>query len=226
MPRINIPSVNRDQTTGIVAPTDIEWKLIDNAHIPFPQAIPEVDIERDVSEFAVTGTVVKSFLRDGQYGHTLQIEIGQVDRRRLQSCIQTVPNFDNHGSSFKWPWYQDGKPSAKVTAKFVSKDNVDEPFKVVWDGRNLSNLADIDARQPISYTNVRIGNLVHVEFTLIVWEYKEPETTEENGAKKNPSSVKSVKYGCSFKLLSIGLLNDGYVGYNIDSPTKKRRMAH
>jgi hypothetical protein len=220
MPRIN-PAINRTQSQDIVVPTEIDWKLVDNAHIPFPSAIANSDEERDVSEFTVTGTVVKSYLRTGQYGHSLQIEISPADRRRLESYIQTVPNFDKYRPSFKWPWHQDSKNPTKITAKFVSKENSDEEFKVVWDGRDVQNLGNVDARAPISYTNIRTGNLVHVEFTLSVWEYKEPEVTDESGHKKA-----TVKYGCTFKLLSIGLLRDGYVGYNINSPTKKRRMAH
>jgi hypothetical protein len=221
MPRTTTnTAINRTQSQDIIVPTELEWKQVDNAQIPFPSATPDGDVEREVSEFTVTGTVVKSYLKSGQYGHSLQIEISPADRRRLESYIQTVPNFDKLRPSFKWPWHQDIKNPTKITAKFVSKENSDEEFNVVWDGRDLQNLANVDARAPISYTNIRSGNLVHVEFTLSVWEYKEPELTDEAGPKKV-----TIKHGCTFKLLSIGLLRDGYVGYNIGSPTKKRRMA-
>ena len=50
----------------------------------------------------------------------------------------------------------------------------------------------------------------------------EPATSEDEGGKRQ----RKVHTGCTFKLLSIGLMNDGYIGYNIDSPTKKRRMAY
>jgi hypothetical protein len=225
MPRAGNTSTatTRPRTSDAIDPAEIEWKLIDNAQIPFPRISTGIDEERDVLELTVTGTVVTSFLRTGQYGHTLQIKLLPADRRRLQSFVQTVPDFDEkYRSTFKWPWSEDNKNPGHVTAKFISKEYPDEEFKVVWDGRDLVNLADIEARKPISYTNIRNGSLIYVEFTVAVWKYTEAETSDREGGKKKGK----VSTGCTFKLLSVGLINDGYIGYNINSPMKKRRMAY
>ena len=184
MPRTANPSTvtTRPRTSEAVVASEIEWKLIDNAQIPFPQAIPGLDEDRDVFELTVTGTVIKSFLRTGIYGHTLEISLVPADRRRLQSFIQTVPEFDEkYRPTFKWPWLEDSKNPGHVIAKFVSKEYPDDEFKVVWDGRDISNLGDIEARKPISNTNIRNGNLVYVEFTIAVWKYMEPATSEDEG---------------------------------------------
>jgi hypothetical protein len=216
MPRATTNNRPREDVPSDTNSPNVEWKYIDNLYVPFPISLDAGDEEdREVFELNVGGTVVNSYLRVGQYSHNIDLEVTVDERRRLQTFVQTVPDFDKYAASFKWPW-----AGSSNVVRFTSKEDIGGDFKVIWDGRSITDIHDVESRLPIPHTRIRGGSRVFVEFTVIVWEFKATE------ADKSTNKNISAKYGCTFKLLSIGLLDDGLKGYNIESPKKRKRMAY
>ena len=154
--------------------------------------------EREEMEFQVIGNVSKAFLQGGGNfsKHNLSITVAEDKLAHVKAYINSAPN--RNESNFVLP-FENG------IAKFGTKVGGETEFKVAWDGRDMKELDNIDERYPLSSLALIIkGAQVLVEFSLKTWDIKKPEA-----------------HGCSFELLSIGLMKDA----PIEQP-KKRRMAY
>lgn len=174
----------------------IEWKEQNGFRYPFPSSAEKNEgNEREVMELHTRGKVIKSFLYGGKFGHTLKIECAASEIRRVRDFIGTDAKAKEEG--FKWP-------ISENTLTITNKKEGESEFKWIWDGRNIE-ISDIAQRKRASADQIQKDAEVYVEFTATGYS-----------AKNN--------HGCSLKLLSVGLLDDGTKGYNFESPSKKRRM--
>ena len=191
---------------------EFDWMKVGNKFYPmlYPDQ-PDLDpANREVAEFSAEGRIVRAYLTAGAFSHDIIISVGAPAVARIKEVVRTCPEFRIAGYRFPFP------PPSNETAKFISKDELHEAFKSVWDARGMADLMDVQERVPIDSSRIERGKKVFVEYTIIPYAGKESDGSEQGFSG-----------GCTLKLLSIGLLDDSVArGGQFQSPLKpKRRMG-
>ena len=162
------------------------------------------DDTQDVIEFEVVGNLTRAFLQAGAKSHTISVDIGHNEINGIKSIVRTVPNFQERG--YRWPF-------EGTDAKFTSKDNLEDAYDEIWDGRDI-DIHDIDSRTPLTIDDLEEGSKVFVEYTISPYS-----------AKKTRPNVEGFEAGTTLRLLSVGLLERLDRRLNFESPRKRRRMV-
>ena len=92
------------------------------------------------------------------FSHSVSIDLSDEDVELLKSYIYKIPNYD---PGLYW-W-----PIDVNAAKFSSKDSVTEPFLDVWEIDDAKLIRNEDLRAPISWTKVKKGIPVWVEYSIM-----------------------------------------------------------
>ena len=93
------------------------------------------------------------------FSHSVSIDLSDEDVELLKSYIYKIPNYDP-GLYYRWPIDVDA-------AKFSSKDSVTKPFLDVWEIDDAKLIRNEDLRAPISWTKVKKGIPVWVEYSIM-----------------------------------------------------------
>jgi len=163
-------------------------------------------------EFEIKGTVKQAWLASTEYeNQNISLDIGAEAIAVIKSRVADLPEHDS--ASFRWPF-------TGTVAKFISKIDVGEPFKNVWEVSQESLVHDHLSRKPASHDNVTDGVYAFVEYTMVPYLGKPPSGEHAGYAG-----------GCTLQLLSVGLCPSAnkrkkpdYGNRNFDSATKKKRM--
>jgi hypothetical protein len=174
-----------------------------HAFDPRPSDATDNDTQ-DVIEFEVVGTLTRAFLQASAKSHTISVDIGHCEIDGIKSIVRTVPNFQERG--YRWPF-------EGTDAKFTSKDNLEDAYDEIWDGRDI-DIHDIDSRTPLTIDDLEEGSKVFVEYTISPYS-----------AKKTRPNVEGFEAGTTLRLLSVGLLERPDRRLNFESPRKRRRMV-
>ena len=149
-------------------------------------------------EFDVTGTVNNTFLNSKAQSHTITVELTRENIAAIKTLVRTSPEF---GETNSYRWHFIGKH-----AKFISKDDIGHDYQSIWDGRGVDDLDDPDNRHKIPADMITEGSWVKLEYSVVPYLGQDRKDGE------------SFLPGCTLKLLSIGLLEDGNGKYNFESP--------
>jgi hypothetical protein len=186
-------------------PDEIQWIANKNSYYPFSQATGA-----DVVEFRVHGTVMDPYLEGGanSFSHGISIDLSDEDVALIKSYVHKIPNY-TPGRLYRWPIEANA-------VKFTSKDNVAKPFLDIWEIDDAKLIRNENLRAPISWTKVKKGIPVWVEYSIKGY----------NGKKATQDNDKEFGPGVTLTLLSIGMLK-GACGdsYDFGSLKKKRRVG-
>ena len=166
------------------------------------------DAINSVADFEVRGKVVKSFLdKNSMYNQNLNVKATAEDVNRIKAIIFAAPNCEASKSSFEWPF----KDNKKGVFKFVNKNDLQIDFAEIFDAAKMKDIYDVDERQrhSLEAQEVKLGSRVMIEFTVAIW-------------KKKPGRA-----GCTFHLISIGVLERGGENFSrsFQSPKKRQRTG-
>ena len=118
-----------------------------------------------------------------------------------------APNCDASSPLFEWPF----EVNKEGVFKFVNKDNLKVDFAEIFDAAKMKDIYNIEERRrhSLEATEVRLGSRVMVEFTVAIW-------------RKKPARA-----GCTFHLISIGVLEQGGENFSrgFQSPKKRQRTG-
>jgi hypothetical protein len=158
----------------------------------------EIDIQQFDPQKYTSSDRLKTMLRNP----LAVVEYSEING--IKSIVRTVPNFQERG--YRWPF-------EGTDAKFTSKDNLEDAYDEIWDGRDI-DIHDIDSRTPLTIDDLEEGSKVFVEYTISPYSAKKPRP-----------NVEGFEAGTTLRLLSIGLLERPDRRSNFESPRKRRRMA-
>jgi hypothetical protein len=129
------------------------------------------------------------------------------DVSRIKIIILAAPNCEASKPSFEWP-FEDNKEGV---FKFVNKDDLQVDFAEIFDAAKMKDIYDVDERQrhSLEAQEVKLGSRVMVEFIVAIW-------------KKKPGRA-----GCTFHLISVGVLERGGENFSrsFRSPKKRQRTG-
>ena len=193
-------------------PSPIEWIRTLSKFKPFEVQTTEEDEVLTVAEFKAQGTVISSFLKGtpNKFSHTLVLNMDPEEIQKIRQLVKTCPAYAAD-EEFRWPF-------VGTEAKFNSRANLNGDFSDTWDGRNSTNMSDINERIPLPADKIDAGKNVLVEYTIVPYLGRKATDKDEGFSA-----------GCSLELLSVGLLSDEdgrkHKGkrFDFDSPSKKRR---
>ena len=175
---------------------------------PYPMS-DGTESSNDVADFRVQGKIVKAFLgKDPKYSHTLHLKTSMMDVDRIKKIVMTAPESGTTTISFLWP-FEDSRDTEEAVFKFTNKQNLSVDFENIWDMCKMKDIDDVEERNrnKLEIEDVKSGSMALVEFIIALWKQYEQN-----------------KFGCSFHLISIGILDKG--GDNLfQSPKKRMRIT-
>ena len=201
-PRVSAKTLPARQETNIPI---IEWETLRGLYNAFPPATSAENEVRDIIEFWVVGKVTAVFLQANAFSHSIVVDIPSADIDKIKAIARSAPRHND--ANYRWPFNG-------TVAKFSTKDDLQESFQDVWDGRDIDDLSDIDRRLGLGIDDVEEGDQVMIEYTIAPY----------SGRKGKGTDV-GFDPGCTLKLLSIGVLDKQRKGLNFESPRKRRRVA-
>ena len=191
-------------SVSILEPTPLIWRYKDvdiELGNRFPYAAE--DTTDSVADFEVCGKVVKSFLgKNPMYNQNLNVKATVEDVGRIKAIVLAAHNCEADRPLFEWPF----EVNKEGVFKFVNKDNLKVDFAEIFDATEMKDIYDLDERRchPLEAQEVRLGSRVMVEFTVAIW-------------KKKPGRA-----GCTFHLISVGVLERGRENFSGGFRSPKR----
>jgi hypothetical protein len=137
-----------------------------------------------------------------EFGHTISVTLNEEDIDKLKSAVMKSPHYTGE-DEFRWA-IQDHS-----TVKFICKLHPGTKYANVWDATQ-GILADFNKRKRVDSSLVEAGAYVYVEFIPSTWRFESGAVTSN---------------GCTFKLLSVGLLQNENNAYDFESSFQKKRVA-
>jgi hypothetical protein len=176
-------------------------------YLPFPIEISgevkPVGSTIKLLELQVRGTTHSVYLTEkSEFGHTISITLNEDDIKSLKSAVRKSPHYTAE-DEFRWPI------QGHSIVKFICKLHPGTKYANVWDATQ-GVIADINDRRRLDHNRVEAGAQVYIEFIPSTWRF-------ESAAQSSS--------GCTFKLLSIGLLQNDNDAYDFESSFQKKRVA-